>query len=184
MRVLVAAGAAEVEAIESFRYEIYVAEMGKPLDEADHDRRRLADAADAGARLLFVPHGGAVVGTMRLHLGNAPAALLLRLQHRDHQVDARLVGTVSKTMVAAGRRGTMAFAAMAQRAYREFAAAGMSHVMLHCRPMLVPLYERLGFAPSGAQFECAAVGTQVCMVLAVAKAPEILRRGALIARAA
>ncbi len=114
---------------------------------------------------------------MRLHIGRLPATVAERLDAGRFGPEAG-IGFVSKTMVAAGRRRSQVFAALSQAAYRAFAEAGLTHVLLHCRPSLVPLYERLGFAPYGTAFVDAEVGPQVAMHIAVATAPAVLRRGA------
>jgi predicted GNAT family N-acyltransferase len=175
--VRVASSPDELEAIWAFRYAIYVREMGKPLASADHARAWLRDAADIDAVQLFVMDGASIVGAMRLHVGNAPHAVVHRIEAERFGAAERL-GLVSKTMVAVGRRSSQVFAAMAQQAYRCFAAAGIEHVVLHCRPSLVRLYARLGFASYGVEFVDHEVGPQVAMHIAVAAAPPVLRRGA------
>lgn len=172
----------DLEAIWAFRYEVYVAEMGKELACADHSRRWLCEPLDVGARHLRVEHEGRILGAMRLHVGNIPESTSLRIDAGRFGPPAELA-LVSKTMVVDGERSSRVFAALAQYAYRCFFAAGIKHVVLHCRPSLRCLYERLGFRAYGCDFLDAEVGPQVAMHIEVAGAPAILRRGALASAA-
>jgi predicted GNAT family N-acyltransferase len=47
------------------RYEVYVAEQGKPYPEADHDERLLSDELDPDGEIIVVESGGRIVGTVR-----------------------------------------------------------------------------------------------------------------------
>lgn len=71
----VATTEAEREAIYRLRYEIYVEEMNIFGDGADHAQRRLEDANDATARLMYAAIDGEVVGSMRLNFGADAADL-------------------------------------------------------------------------------------------------------------
>ena len=113
---------------------------------------------------------------MRLHVGNVPDAASRRIDAGRFGPADRLA-MVSKTMVASGERSSHVFAALAQFAYRCVFTGGIEHVVLHCRPSLVPLYERLGFRGYGVEFVDPEVGPQVAMHSETAAAPAILRRG-------
>ena len=60
---------AEREAVYRFRYEIYVAEMGRYGQAADHDRKMLVEAEDETARIFYAAVDGSVVATSRFSWG-------------------------------------------------------------------------------------------------------------------
>jgi predicted GNAT family N-acyltransferase len=58
------------EAIYRFRYSVYVEEMGRYQDRADHEGRRLVEPEDERSFLFYArDDGGEVVGTARLSWG-------------------------------------------------------------------------------------------------------------------
>ena len=60
---------AEREEVYRFRYDIYVDEMGRYGDVADHAGRRLVEPDDELARLNLIRHEGRVIGTARFSWG-------------------------------------------------------------------------------------------------------------------
>ncbi len=59
----------EKEAVYRFRYEIYVSEMGRYGQAADHERKMLYEPEDETARISYVLQDGEVVATGRLSWG-------------------------------------------------------------------------------------------------------------------
>ncbi|HSO96129.1 MAG TPA: cyclic nucleotide-binding domain-containing protein [Acidimicrobiia bacterium] len=59
----------EKEAVYRFRYTVYVEEMGRYHDTADHGGRRLVEPEDDSAWIFFARDGDDVVGTARLSWG-------------------------------------------------------------------------------------------------------------------
>ena len=59
----------EKEAVYRFRYEIYVAEMGRYRGIADHERRLFREPEDDTARIFYAAKGGEVVATSRFNWG-------------------------------------------------------------------------------------------------------------------
>jgi predicted GNAT family N-acyltransferase len=60
---------ADLEAVARLRYEVYIAEQGKPYPEADHSKRLLTDALDdADPDIVIVEADGQPVGTVRCNL--------------------------------------------------------------------------------------------------------------------
>jgi len=55
----------EKAALYSFRYDIYVTEMGRYGSIANHDAGHLIEPEDEQSRLYYVIRDGQVVGTMR-----------------------------------------------------------------------------------------------------------------------
>lgn len=165
LQVRIANTPAEHEAIYRFRYDIYVREMGKPLSTADHANGLLTDACDEGAIQYFVADDTQVIGAMRLHAGNAPAAVLERLDAARFGLPTSRFGFVSKAMVSRDRRGSLSFLAMAKTAYETAAGRGVEMGLIHCRRDLVPLYERIGYRAYGPAWLDPEVGPQAAMAL-------------------
>jgi len=59
----------EKEAVYRFRYSVYVEEMGRYQDTADHEGRRLVEPEDEHGWIFFARDGDNVVGTARLSWG-------------------------------------------------------------------------------------------------------------------
>ena len=178
LQVRVATTPAELEAIYRFRYDVYVREMGKPLSTADHANGRLTDANDEGAIQYFVAEEQQVLGAMRLHAGNVPAAVVERLDAARFGLPVDKLGFVSKAMVSRDRRGSLSFLAMAKTAYETAAAKGVELGLIHCRRDLVPLYERIGYRAYGPAWVDVEVGPQAAMVLNMVGRRELLAHGA------
>src|ERR1700730_12413972 len=60
----------EKEAVYRFRYSVYVEEMGRYQDTADHVGRRLVEAEDEHSWIFYARDGDNVVGTARLSWGS------------------------------------------------------------------------------------------------------------------
>jgi len=66
LQARIAQSLADREAAYRLRYEVYVAEQGKPYPEADHERRQLSDELDDVSTIIAVTgHDGRPVGTQR-----------------------------------------------------------------------------------------------------------------------
>ena len=61
--------ASELEEVFAFRYTVYVEEMGRYQDTADHANRRLAESEDEHSWIFFAREGDEVVATGRLTWG-------------------------------------------------------------------------------------------------------------------
>ena len=59
----------EQEAVYRFRYSVYVEEMGRYQESADHEGRRLVEPEDEHGWIFFACDGDDVVGTARLSWG-------------------------------------------------------------------------------------------------------------------
>ena len=57
------------EAVYRFRYSVYVEEMGRYQDRADHAGRRLVEPEDEASWIFYAREDGDVVGTARLSWG-------------------------------------------------------------------------------------------------------------------
>ena len=59
----------ELEAVYRFRYDVYVDEMGRYRDVADHERRRFTEAEDGHSWIFYALEDETVVATARLTWG-------------------------------------------------------------------------------------------------------------------
>jgi predicted GNAT family N-acyltransferase len=59
----------ELEAVYRFRYDVYVEEMGRYRDVADHERRRFWEPEDEHSWIFYALEGDTVVATARLSWG-------------------------------------------------------------------------------------------------------------------
>ena len=92
----------EKEAVYRFRYEIYVAEMGRYRAIADHERRSFSEPEDETARIFYAAEGGEVVATSRMSWGgDAPFSERLI----DHYMLEPFLAEASPEIMAVGERG-------------------------------------------------------------------------------
>lgn len=156
--------------IEGFRYQVYVAEQGKPLPQANHRDHRLPDEHDATAwHFVSSDQDGHIQACGRLHLGaDIPTGQMLAmgLGHLDASRDAS-IGYVSKLMVDPEQRGSGLVMTLMRRMV-EFGHSdphGGEMAFFHCHPRLVELYERAGGRRFGRTFRDPHVGEQVPMFI-------------------
>jgi len=92
----------EKEAVYRFRYEIYVTEMGRYGQAADHERKMLYEPEDETARISSAIRDGEVVATGRLSWGgDAPLT-----QHLiDHYMLEPFLAELPQEVLAVAERG-------------------------------------------------------------------------------
>ena len=100
--IRVAQSEEEKEAVYRFRYEIYVAEMGRYRGIADHERRLFFEPEDETARIFYAAHGGKVVATSRMSWGG-DAPFTERLI--DHYMLQPFLDELPDDAMAVGERG-------------------------------------------------------------------------------
>jgi len=118
--------ASEREEALALRHAVFCVEQDVPLDEE-------LDGRDAEALQLVALESGAVLGTCRLLLEGERAVL-------------------GRMAVAAPARGRGIGAALLEAADAAARAAGARHVVLAAQLAARGLYERYGYAASGASF--------------------------------
>ena len=82
----------EKQAVYRFRYGVYVVEMGRYGEAADHEHRRLVEPEDETARIWYAAQDGEVVATHRLsapgrYLGEVHQALSELAQNQFSALD-------------------------------------------------------------------------------------------------
>ncbi len=148
---------AELLAIQRLRYDVYVAEQGKPYPEADHAARLLADRWDARSSHFQLVRDGELVAAVRHTPASAGRDRLLEDLHLREEL---LVDTPSERFSVTSRLVSRVESRGMMRALRDLLVAIYLHgvhgnelaTFIHCRSELVPFFARLGFRAAGAPF--------------------------------
>ncbi len=88
--------------IQRFKYDVYVAEMGRYGSIADHDNRLLIEPDDATSHIFQARAAGRLVGTMRLTWGGTEGALTQR--HIEQYDLEGFLGAVGPACIVIGER--------------------------------------------------------------------------------
>lgn len=175
IRIELACSKKDREKIYRFRYQVYVEEMGKLLPGADHKRRLIADDLDEDNRglLFYALAGSEIVGTMRLHIGQAsdfPDYLienmaLDKFQNFTAINPASQLSYTSKTMVSSRYRRSQAFYLLSSTIYDTFRKHNSPFNFTVGAPYMVALYEQLGHRRYKSNFSVPGYGYMAPMVL-------------------
>lgn len=138
------------EALQRFRYDVYVREMNRPQQHADHAAGRIEDALDSKGINLVATIDGHVVGCARVNLawegGLDDYDQLYGMSTSSPDYPAG-VGIVTRLMVAAAHRGGHLTMQMFLPLYRMCLERGIRHGYMDCNAHLVGRFEQLGFVP-------------------------------------
>jgi hypothetical protein len=135
----------EKEAVYRFRYDVYVEEMGRYGQAADHENRRLVEPEDETARIWYAAQDGEVVATHRFSWGgDAPFSERLL----DHYQLAPFLAELPPETLAVGERGMVAPRLRGSDVFRELGRCSSAFVEEHriqlifgiCEPHLLSLY--------------------------------------------
>jgi hypothetical protein len=131
------------EELFRFRYGVYVEEMGRYRQTADHRGRRLIEPEDAHSVLYGAREDGQVVGTSRLTLGAdgfSPRQInQYSLGSFLAEVPARLMAVGERLMVAPHLRGWAVASQLREGAREEVEAGGVRLVFGNCEPHLLSM---------------------------------------------
>lgn len=150
-RAFLASTPEELESIFRFRYRIYVEELELQPPEADHERRRLADALDGrAAQYGLLDDAGEVVGSLRCIY---PAELddprpLIAKFHLEPVIEAfglEAIVTTSRFMLDPRLRNGLAVLRLIQAAYNDSRSRGVRLNYGDCSPHMLPFYESMGY---------------------------------------
>jgi hypothetical protein len=160
----------ERDTVFSLRYQIYVKEMGRLGDQADHERGQLRDALDGTARHILAVQDGRPVGIMRIHWGgDAPFAPDLReaysLDTFADILEDRQICIAERLMLPADLRGNRELTSgLYVFLYRFLVEEGVEIILLDCEPHLINNWLSLGFRPFAPTFTYPGVGLVVPLV--------------------
>lgn len=166
LNIRLAESAKDRESVFRLRYEIYVEEMGRRQECADHLRRRIEEPLDATGHLFVADDDGAVVATARTNFRRDGPLECEHLYDLDRFEP--FLGTISMTtklMVApTHRRGGVA-ALVAMHAYQFVRQRGIQIDFIDTSPHLVRLYQQLGYRLYKDNIQHPEYGTVIPMVL-------------------
>jgi len=143
---------AEREAIYRFRYDVYVEEMGRYRDIADHEARRFSEPEDEYSRISYAARDGRVIATARLTWGGL--APIPERMVRQYGL-APFLERLPPEAIAVGERGMIAPELRGSDLLLELMGGGLrfaneQRIQLtfgNCEPHLLNLYLGLGQRP-------------------------------------
>lgn len=142
---------ADFEDVYEFWYDIYVAEMGRHIHDANtsHQYRRLFDPLATAGLLCVARHDGKVVGTvLSTPLANPATSKYRSLYGLSHLSSAELSvsGITTKFMVAPAQRLTRLPLRLAFATYNWGLQIGCKYGYIDCNDHLLKLFTRLGYS--------------------------------------
>jgi hypothetical protein len=192
--VYIAETQAEREAVFSFRYSVYGAELGRKLGNADHGRRRVHDEEDDKpyTTLLYTAldgdgdGAGQLTGTTRIRRwepGQVPAKDWAAFS-MDRFAGLRDMPTaeIGRLMIEPGHRGQMGLVSMSCAVYQLYAGELAADAgFINCAAGLVRHYRLLGFRTYAGQLVPTADGIEVPLVLIPSDRAYLEQAGSFVA---
>jgi len=144
---------AEKREIYHFRYQTYVEEMSKHLEDIDYVNKLLYDELDEWTILLYAKIGSTIIATTRLNIGTLedfPLKLAEILSLDDFQGsykenDNQKFAFITKVMVAPSHRSSPALYLLIVKCYELCGNNGVQFGFGACNVHLLRLYEQMGF---------------------------------------
>ncbi len=135
----------EKEAVYRFRYDVYVEEMGRLGEAADHENRRLVEPEDATARIWYAAQDGEVVATHRFSWGgDAPFSKrlieLYQLTPFLNELPPETIAVGERGMVVPRLRGSDVFQKLGQESSAFTEEKRIQLIFGICEPHLLSLY--------------------------------------------
>ena len=180
---------AEREAVFSFRYSVYGAELGRKLGNADHGRHRVHDGEDDQpyTTLLYTGDGtGQLTGTARIRRwepGEVPAKDWEAFSmERFEGLRDMPTAEIGRLMIERGRRGQMGLVSMSCAIYQLCAGELPADVaFINCAAGLVRHYRLLGFRTYAGAMVPTADGIEVPLVLIPSDRAYLEQAGSFVA---
>lgn len=171
IEVRVASSQEELNDIFRFRYQIYVQEMGRYQDYADHKQKMLIDSLDREGSIYYIPYGKQIIASIRLNFSADT--------HFDEEMSERYqfpvfkefggdtIVYVSRLMVRREWRGSPIIGLLLSKIYLAARERGVRFGFCNSAPALIPFYEQLGYRRYTGNFVDPEVGYRVPLVLIV-----------------
>jgi hypothetical protein len=138
----------ELEEIYSFRYSIYVEEMGRIQLYADRENKRICEPLDNNCSLFAAYDNGEIVGTIRTNFSrdsDLDYYANFYQMNRVGQYHPNHTSITTKLMIAPKyRKGTLAVR-LASIAYANARKARIRYDFIDVDPHLVDFFTRLGY---------------------------------------
>jgi hypothetical protein len=171
----------EKDAVYRFRYEIYVAEMGRYGEAADHERKMLVEPEDETARIYYAAKDGEVVATSRFSWGGDASFT----QHLiEHYMLTPFIAELPLAAMAVGERGMVKPEMRSSPLFRELGEFSSQFVRENriqlifgaCEPHLLSLYVGQGMRTFSKQNINSAEAGYLIPIVSVVEDIEYLRR--------
>ena len=138
----------DLHAVYRFRYSVYVEEMGRYRDTADHENRLLVEPEDEHSLVFLAREGDDVVATVRLTLG---ARGFSERQIRQYslspfleEIDPGYLAIGERAMVEPRHRGSGLLEDLMAHSQTYLDDVDLRLVFGACEPHLLSLYLRMG----------------------------------------
>jgi hypothetical protein len=187
--VYIAETEAEREAVFSFRYSVYGAELGRKLGNADHGRQRVHDEEDDQPYtiLLYTDDGaGQLTSTARLRRwepGQVPAKDwdAFSMERFDGLREMN-VSEIGRLMIEPGSRGQLGLVSIVCAVYQLYAGEMPADVgFINCAAGLVRHYRLLGFRTYAGKLVPTADGIEVPLVVVPSDRAYLEQAGSFVA---
>jgi hypothetical protein len=167
-QIRVAQTAQEKEEVYRFRYRVYVEEMGRVQEYADHLNKRIEEPLDQTGRILMACDDTGVVGTLRhnvgSHAGFGKYDDLYNVQAFGDFRPLRLSITTKLMVAPSFRRSTLPLR-LAVQCFKGATSTASLFGIIDCNPPLVGFFERLGYRRVFANIDHPEYGNVVPMIL-------------------
>jgi hypothetical protein len=143
----------EKREIYHFRYQTYIEEMSKQIDNVDHNNGLLYDDLDEWAFLLYAKIDSKIIATIRINLGTLAdfPRTLVRFLSLDTFLGSSTknynhkITYVAKLMVSPSHRNSPALYLLIAKCYDFSCSNGVEFGFSACNLHLLRLYEQIGW---------------------------------------
>ncbi|MCC5468219.1 N-acyl amino acid synthase FeeM domain-containing protein [Pelosinus baikalensis] len=175
IKISIATTPEEKKEVYHFRYQTYVEEMSKHLEDIDYDQQLLWDELDEWTILLYAKIDCKIIATARVNIGNikdfpAKVVNILSLKtfesYYPENEDPKFA-YVTKLMVAPSYRRTPMLYLLIAQCYQICCNNQVQFAFGGCNFHLVRLYEQMGFHHYGKNFVYPGYGLLTPIVLVI-----------------
>jgi len=155
------------EAVFRFRYKVYVEEMRRNEQYADHVNMRIEEPLDAGNTVFAAMRGGEVVGTVRVHPGTVTDGFYADFYRMPEFAPffPEQTSITTKLMVDQVLRRSSVAVRLAMAGFEYARSKGIRFDFIDCNAHLKRFFERLGYHQLFPEREHHVYGTVHPMVL-------------------
>lgn len=145
--IRLAKSADDLEALYRFRYKIYVEEMGRVQQDADHVNKTIRDELDEGGHNLLAFKQGKLVGAVRVNLNQSISEFYLDFYKifEQHGTSSNNISIVTRLMIADEVRHTTLTYRLFIACYEFGLWRGVKYNFVDCNDHLVDLFLSFGF---------------------------------------
>ncbi len=171
----------EKEAVYRFRYDVYVEEMGRYGEAADHENQRLVEPEDETARIWYAAQDGAVVATQRMSWGGDAPFTERLIDHYQlapflEELPPETLAVGERGMVTPALRGSDVFFSLGQESSSFIQGERIQLIFGACEPHLLGLYMSQGSRTFAKKHINSAESGYLIPIVTVVEDVEYLRR--------